>query len=941
MRRGTSYRTGADLRAEQLRSATEALPFALGMSLVVATVLAVILSPVVAQATILTWFLVFLLVSGLRLLIALRSRQAVFSRPDQIQRWMRATRVGVWGSALVWAAASYLLFAPESYAHQGALALVIAGVTAGAVASLAPWRDSSLAFALLPAAPLVYRFAESGHPLASTLSLLVLLFMLFMVVLALRVHRTVTQLLTERTERRLVQSRERRRNHLLEQVAKGAGTNEVLEAIVLGLEAEDPRIQGSILILDETGKHLITGAAPSLPKAYNEAIDGLSVGPGVGSCGACAHTRERVVVDDVRTHPFWIPYREAAANAGLVAAWSEPVFSASGELLGTFAIYHREPHHPTADELAMVEQAAHLAGIAIERCRSEKALRLAALVYENSSEAMMITDEQNRIIATNPAFTRVTGYTTEEVLHRNPSVLNSGRQDAEFYRALWLELEQTGRWQGEIWNRRKNGEEFAEWLTINTIVDAHGRVNRHVALFSDITEKKRMDALIWTQANYDPLTNLPNRRLFLDRLEQGIRLALRGQTALALLFIDLDHFKEVNDTLGHQRGDELLAEAARRIRICVRDSDTVARLGGDEFTVILGELEDLGSVAGIAQKILTALDQPYQLGKEQAFVSGSVGIAIYPHDASDATGLLKKADHAMLAAKQQGRNRFSYFTDEMLEAAQARMRLMSDLQRGLAANEFVVVYQPVVELATGRIDKAEALVRWNRPGEGWLGPAEFLPVAEEAGLIRPIGDWVFQEATTQAKRWRATVRPRLQISVNRSQAQFLAEGPDDDDWVDWLAKINLPGDAIAIEIAENLLFRASEVMNDKLVRLRDAGVHLAIDGFGTGFSSLADLKRFDIHYLKIARSLVGRLDTDESVRAVSEAIVVMAHKLGLTVIAEGVETEVQREILVRIGCDYGQGNALASPLSEQEFEALLRGQGTEKAVEGSVSTASS
>jgi diguanylate cyclase (GGDEF)-like protein len=444
--------------------------------------------------------------------------------------------------------------------------------------------------------------------------------------------------------------------------------------------------------------------------------------------------------------------------------------------------------------------------------------------------------------------------------------------------------------------------------------------------------------LIWTQANYDPLTNLPNRRLFRDRLEQGIRLALRGKTALALLFIDLDHFKEVNDTLGHQRGDELLAEAARRIRICVRDSDTVARLGGDEFTVILGEVEDLGSVAGIAQKILTALDQPYQLGKEQAFVSGSVGIAIYPHDASDAMGLLKKADHAMLAAKQQGRNRFSYFTDEMLQAAQARMQLMSDLHRGLAANEFFVVYQPVVELATGRIDKAEALVRWNRPGEGSLGPAEFLPVAEETGLIRPIGDWVFQQATAQAKRWRASVNPRLQISVNRSQAQFLAEGPDDDDWVDWLGKINLPGDAIAIEIAENLLFRVSEIMSDKLVRLRDAGVHLAIDGFGTGFSSLADLKRFDIRYLKIARSLVGRLDTDASVLAVSEAIVVMAHKLGLTVIAEGVETEVQREILVRIGCDYGQGNAFASPLSEQEFEVLLRGQRNEKAVEASVST---
>jgi diguanylate cyclase (GGDEF)-like protein len=461
-------------------------------------------------------------------------------------------------------------------------------------------------------------------------------------------------------------------------------------------------------------------------------------------------------------------------------------------------------------------------------------------------------------------------------------------------------------------------------------------VNRHVALFSDITEKKRMDAQIWTQANYDPLTNLPNRRLFLDRLEQEIRVALRGKTALALLFIDLDHFKEVNDTLGHQRGDEVLVEAARRIKSCVRDSDTVARLGGDEFTVILGELDDLDSVASIAQKIIIALDQPYPLGKEQAFVSGSVGISIYPHDASDATDLLKKADHAMLAAKQQGRNRFSYFTDEMLEATQERMRLMTDLHRALAAGEFVVVYQPIVDLATGRIDKAEALVRWNRPGEGWLGPAEFLPVAEETGLIRPIGDWVFQEATAHAKRWRATINPRLQININRSQAQFLAEGPDDDEWVDWVAKINLPGDAVAIEIPEHVLFRASEIMNDKLLRLREVGVQLAIDGFGTGLSSLADLQRFDIQYLKIACSFVGRLDTDARARTVSEAIVVMAHKLGLRVIAEGVETENQREILVRIGCDYGQGNAFAPPLSEQEFEALLSGRSPETGFEGSI-----
>ncbi|MBS0002562.1 MAG: EAL domain-containing protein, partial [Thioalkalivibrio sp.] len=573
-----------------------------------------------------------------------------------------------------------------------------------------------------------------------------------------------------------------------------------------------------------------------------------------------------------------------------------------------------------------LSQAANLASIAIERSKTEEALRLAALVYEKSSEAMMITDEKNRIVAINPAFIETTGYTQEEVVGQHPSLLQSGRHDRHFFESMWEELHTNGRWQGEIWNRRKNGEVFPEWLTINTIHDPQGQVHRRVALFSDITEKKKADELIWTQANYDALTHLPNRRLFVDRLEQSIRRAARDRERIALLYIDLDRFKEVNDTLGHTLGDELLVEASKRLGVCVRDSDTVARIGGDEFTVILNELKDVDSLCRIAKKLLEVLSDPYQLREEQAYLSASIGITVFPDDGTRADVLLKNADQAMFAAKQDGRNRFNHFTGAMQEAANRRMRLVRDLHRAIARNQFQVYYQPVVDLATGRIDKAEALLRWEHPERGFISPADFIPVAEETGAIHQIGNYIFKEATLRAREWRKRYHPGFQISVNRSPVQFFADGPTEDDWLEHLQSIQMPGEAVVVEITEGVLLRAAVNINEKLLRLRDAGIQVAIDDFGTGYSSLAYLKRFDIDYLKIDRTFVSSLETDSSDRAVSEAIVVMAHKLGFKVIAEGVETEGQQRILTEMGCDYGQGYLFSPPIPTIAFESMLEVQ---------------
>jgi diguanylate cyclase (GGDEF)-like protein/PAS domain S-box-containing protein len=914
---------GLEVRAEQARLAFDALPFSQVTVLMAATLAAVVLWPVIGSGTVLPWVAAVYLISLARLLLAL-GYWRVQPVPARIRPWTLGLRAGALLGALAWGGAGYLLFAVDSIPHQGLLAFVLAGVTAGGVVSLATQRDLVIAFPVIVTMPLLYRFAETSHPLAHVMPVLVLLFMVFMVALGLRIHRHLTDMVIERQERRSVESRERRRNLMLEMLAKGAGLGRILEALVLGIEEEHPEMRGSILLLDKTGKHLHTAAAPSLPKSYTQAIDGLRIGPGVGSCGACAHTQERVVVENIATHPFWVPFRDAAARAGLGAAWSEPVFSSSGRLLGTFAIYHRDAFSPSAEDLAMLEQAAHLAGIAIERSEAEEALRLAALVYQHSSEAMMITDERNRVVAINPAFTEMSGYSEDDIVGKGPNVLRSRRHDDAFYQKMWEELERTGSWQGEIWNRGKDGEDYVTWLTIETIQDAEKKTHRRMALFSDVTEKKQTDARIWVQANYDALTNLPNRRLFLDRLEHGIRVALRSRGRLALLYIDLDRFKEVNDTFGHLMGDEVLMEAARRIKACVRDADTVARLGGDEFTVILNEIEEAGAVGRVAEKIISALDQPYSLGNEQAFISGSVGIAMYPDDATDAVELLNNADQAMFAAKQKGRNRYSYFTEELLEAAQQRMRLVGDLQRASREGEFVVLYQPIIELATGRVAGAEALVRWNRPGHGQVAPADFIPVAEETGAIRGIGNQVFREATRKALHWREAYDSEFHISVNRSQTQFLAEGPDADEWVDFLEELGLPGRALVIEIKEDLLLRASRDIGDKLLRLRDAGIRIAIDDFGTGYSSLAYLKRYQIDYLKIDRTFVANLEGDEINRALSEAMVVMAHKLGFRVIAEGVETRGQHEILVAMGCDFAQGHLFSKPIPADDFDALLQ-----------------
>jgi diguanylate cyclase (GGDEF)-like protein/PAS domain S-box-containing protein len=467
------------------------------------------------------------------------------------------------------------------------------------------------------------------------------------------------------------------------------------------------------------------------------------------------------------------------------------------------------------------------------------------------------------------------------------------------------------------------------WIEVSvTAIDTEaGNHPHHLCMIEDVTAEKQNEQLIWQQANFDPLTQLPNRRMFLDRLAHDLLKSQRERARLAILFIDLDHFKEVNDTLGHQQGDVLLVEAARRIGACVRKSDTVARLGGDEFTVILPALEAPDQVERIAQAIIDRLRLPFELGAEQAFVSASIGITLYPDDALQLDDLLKHADQAMYAAKDGGRNRYSYFTPALQVAALSRMRLTNDLRAALKGEQFELYFQPIVHLASGAIHKAEALLRWHHPQRGVVSPLEFIPLAEASGLIVDIGDWVFRASAGWVQRWRRDCHPDFQISLNQSPLEFQRERGAYACWQRHLASLALPGQALVVEITEGLLLDASAAVSERLLQLRDAGIQVALDDFGTGYSSLSYLKKFDIDYLKIDRSFTRNLAPDSSDMALSEAIIVMAHKLDLKVIAEGVETPEQCALLAAAGCDYGQGYLFAKPLPAAEFDALLRRSG--------------
>lgn len=553
---------------------------------------------------------------------------------------------------------------------------------------------------------------------------------------------------------------------------------------------------------------------------------------------------------------------------------------------------------------------------------TQEQIRLASTVFDSATEAIMVTSVDNVIQMVNPAFKTITGFSAEEVIGKTPAILRSGRHGVDFYQAIYARLNAQGTWEGEIWNRRKNGEVYPEWLMISSRFDHQGRLEGYVAIFSDITKRKQDEALILKQANYDFVTALPNRSLFSDRLHQALRLSDRNQTQTALLFVDLDRFKYVNDNFGHHIGDQLLQEVAKRLCAEVRRTDTVARLGGDEFAVIVGDLLDMHAVEQIANKILINLAKPFMLDEHEVFISCSIGIAFYPVHGADSDVLIINADSAMYKAKQQGRNMRVYFNNALNEDSNRRREIEIDLHKALRKKEFYLVFQPIWSIDHQKMESVEALIRWNNPNKGMISPGEFIPLAEESSLIHDIGRWVIEDAFRFASLLQQQAANPPKVSLNISSMQFM-RGKLDELIIAMLTRYQLPGEAIVLEITESVLMLDQPDIGKQLDALVQQGIQLSIDDFGTGYSSLSYLKKYPIRRIKIDQSFVRDLTTDKGDQTLVAGIISLASSLNMTTTVEGVETHAQLDMLKTYGKPLIQGYLFNRPLKEQALLELL------------------
>jgi diguanylate cyclase (GGDEF)-like protein/PAS domain S-box-containing protein len=649
-------------------------------------------------------------------------------------------------------------------------------------------------------------------------------------------------------------------------------------------------------------------------------------------CAMLGRNREMVIgqkitefftPESVRIYEREMKKRAAGIRSSYVVAIAQP----DGELR------HCEFHGtPIYDRAGHRVGAFGLVTDITDRMAHEAYVRQAVAVFENTAEGVTLTDTKGRILSINPAFTRITGYTEADVVGQTPAVMQSGRHEPSFYQDMWSELDKNGHWQGEIWNRRKNGEIYPEWLTISAVRSPEGQVQSYIGVFSDISHIKRSEEELQRLANYDPLTGLANRLLLAAQLEHALDRASRHHEQLAVMELDLDGFKNVNDTLGHPAGDKLLQVIADRIKETLRGEDIVARLGGDEFAVVLESLDDVGDVELVAQKVIDAIAPPIDLDGQLARVTCSIGIAMFPGDGSDATTLMKAADTALYVSKREGRNTYRYYSSAMAESVRRRHEVEQGLRRAIECDELELWYQPQVNIGSGRIVGAEALVRWRHPEKGIVPPGEFLPVAADTGLILPLGEWVLRNACRQAKAWKDAGLGIDHVSVNVDGQQIVRS-----DFVAIVERLleetGLPPTMLELEITESFLLENAENGMGTVMRFAEMGVDIAIDDFGTGYSSLSYLKYLRADCLKIDKSFVDDLPADAISAAIIRAIISLGRGLGFTLVAEGVETAAQLAYLRSVGCDLVQGYLLSRPVPADEFEQWVKGNSTRRSLD--------
>jgi diguanylate cyclase (GGDEF)-like protein/PAS domain S-box-containing protein len=690
----------------------------------------------------------------------------------------------------------------------------------------------------------------------------------------------------------------------------------------------------TILLLDADGLHVKVGAAPSLPAQYSAAIDGAAIGPGVGSCGTAMYERRMVVVEDIETDPLWADFRHLALPVGLRACWSIPFQDDAGAVLGAFAVYYRAPRRPGEEEEAILRDIGRSVGLAVHQDRIARRLAHSEehhrLVVDHLNEGIVVQSRTGIVLACNPSAHRM-------LRARNGLV---GR-DIHSVMVRALREDGTAIPEGERPTRRvlasgkplpglTLGLELVDgdviWVTANVVpIIKPGETEASSVLisFNDIGPVREAQQQLRYLATRDSLTGLYNRAYLGDRMRELFDPldGTRPPRRVAVLFVDLDGFKKVNDTAGHDAGDALLRSVAYRLARCVDEEDTLARVGGDEFVIVVNEYEDTGCLAALARQVLDAIAQPFEVANNEYYLGVSIGISVSPEDGRDATTLMRNADSAMYHAKQRGRNNFQFFTAQLNQRLQRRFAIEQSLRRALASDELSLAYQPVVESRCGKTIGAEALLRWTNSELGQVSPAEFIPVAEDTGLIVAIGHWVLERACAQAAEWRRTIAPDLVIAVNLSPRQF------NDGLVErvqyCLVRTGLDPGALELEITEGLLMRDSEAVLPMLRALTAMGVRISVDDFGTGYSSLSYLKRFPLHNLKVDRSFVAGLPEHRDSVAITQAVVAMAHSLGMNVTAEGVETPAQASFLRSIGCDKQQGYLFSRPVEATAYARRL------------------
>jgi len=798
----------------------------------------------------------------------------------------------------------------------------------------------------------------------------------------------------------------------------------------------------------------LSGAAPSLPDFYTEAINGVEIGMGVGACGTAAFSNERVIVEDIQNHPYWAPYKKIASKARLLACWSEPIRSTQGKVLGTFAIYHRKVNQPTEANITLIEQAASLASIAIEKTQAnlalkasdeqmqlvlagaelgfwdwnivtgkvernarwatmlgythkeikhttnqwadfihhedrdkawqsindvleghskfhnleyrmltkeggykwvhdqanvmlrhengkplrmsgthsditnrklaEEKLKLAASVFSHAGEGITITDDKAIIIDVNDAFTSITGFSREEAIGKNPRFLHSGRQSPEFYDDMWQALLKEGYWSGEVWNRRKNGEVYAVMKTISAVRNEHNITTHYVSLGNDITQMKEHQKQLEHIAHYDILTSLPNRSLLADRLTQAMFHCTRQDQSLAVVFLDLDGFKAINDTYGHGVGDELLIALSVSMKEALRECDSLARIGGDEFIAVLADLAKVEDCEPILERLLLAASEPVTVGDIVLNISASIGVTLYPQDSADADLLMRHADQAMYVAKESGKNRYHFFDTVQDDAIKVQRESLEAIRSALDNHQFVLHYQPKVNMRTGKVVGVEALIRWQHPKRGLLYPIEFLPVIENNPMSIEMGEWVIDTALSQISQWQDMgIDHPVSTSVNIAAVQL--QQPDFTQRLTTMlaAHPNVEPRYLELEVLETSaiddVHHVSKIMNECMA----LGVNFALDDFGTGYSSLTYLRRLPASLIKIDQSFVRDMLSDVDDLAIVEGVIALAKSFKRDVIAEGVETIEHGTALLQLGCELAQGYGIARPMPGNDIPAWI------------------